>query len=917
MDFFKYNGFSRLSKAFIIIALCCTLSLCKTPPAPVETPPEPQEQTEVLPSTPTTEPQNNVWSVLKTGDTEKSKAFFMGEVDVHATDADGKTPLHYAAEAKNPQLATFFLAMGAEIDALDKEQRTPLAISISLKDPSVTRILVAGGADIFHPMPGNTTPAEESLKDLNLLTEIIKTESSIKKTNAANKNILDIALSHPESLPHMQSAEQLILKGAYSVDPLFVYLAPAVRTSNYNIRIADGITPLHFAARQGYIGLIQFIVDKDADVNLKTASGSTALHEAAMSGNANAMRLLIEKGADVNAQDAKGNSVMHIAIPFASHQAILSLLLENGANPNLRDEHGESPLHIVIKLNRTPNVLQTLLDGKADVSIRNIEGKTPLFLAIEEGKGAYITLLLVAKSDIFAADNTGLTPFEKVLIEKSPLLPLFITLETVLQSDGAGNTILHIAVKNSADTDTISSILEKGAFIDTRNKEGDTSLHIAVQQDDERTGGMLLSKGADIFAVNASGDSPLYTAFFPSDGKVRQWLLTRDTLAMRDGLGNTALHYAAQWKLDEYIPLMVNLGSEVDAQNATGETPLFTAVRYNSPSTLETLVANGASINKRDKVGNTALHAAVRWNSRDAGMTLIALNIDVNAHALNGKAALHDAVRFGYTDMEMLLTGNDANINVRDADGNTPLMEAIASGFIEPARRFMVLGAEVNSRNTAGDTPLHLAVKTNRRDIAEMLLNLGASIHARNAQGQTPFRLALITSPDMTTLLLADNRVLLADDYGLSPLHIAVSDRTSTPAVEAIINQHARLSAVDSEGKTPLRLAVDKKDWDIAKLLTTAGSDVFAEAIDGRSPARLSLDNGQVAIAALFSNQTIREADRSGNTILHYAAQYGTVAEVRQLLELGADKTVQNISGDTPADTAIRWKRADIANALR
>ncbi|MDR0785282.1 MAG: ankyrin repeat domain-containing protein, partial [Treponema sp.] len=909
MVFFKYIGFSRFFKALIIIALCFTLSICEStpPPASAETPSRPQEQT------PAPKPQDDVWSVLKTGDTEKSKAFFTGEFDVHATDDQGKTPLHYAAETKNPQLATFFLAMGAEVDALDKQQRTPLAVSIDLKDPSVTRILVAGGADIFHPMPGNVTPAEESLKNLSLLMEVVKTESSIKKTDAEGKNLLDIALSHPESLPYMQSAEHLILKGAYSGDPLFAYLAPAVRTSNYNIRIADGVTPLHFAARQGYLGLIQFLISKDADVNLKTASGSTALHEAAMSGNMNALRILIENGADVNAQDAKGNSVMHIAIPFASHQAILFLLLENGANPNLRDEHGESPLHIVIKLNRAPDVLQTLLNGKADASIRNIEGKTPLFLAIEEGKGAYISLLLAAKADIFAADNTRLTPFEKVLIEKSPLLPLLITTETVLQSDGAGNTILHIAVRNRADADSISSILEKGAFIDTRNKEGDTSLHITVQQDDEETGSLLLSKGADVFAVNASGASPLYAAFFPPDGRARQWILTKDTLTAQDGLGNTALHYAAQWKLDRYIPLMVEFGSNIDAQNATGETPLFIAVKYNSSSTVRILVTNGALINKRDKVGNTALHAAVRWKSMDAGAALIALNIDVNAHALNGKTTLHDAVRLGYTDMETLLTRNGADIDVRDADGNTPLMEAIAVGFIDPVKRLAALGADVNTRNTAGDTPLHIAVKTNRQDIATALLNLGASIHARNAQGQTPFRLALITSPEMTALLLADNRVLLSDDYGLSPLHIAISGKAPTPMIETIIGQRAGLSAVDSEGKTPLRLAVEQEDWDIAKVLVEAGSDVFADAVDGRNPARLALDKGRFAIAALFSNQAILKADRSGNTILHYAAQYGNTEEVKQILELGADKTAQNISGDAPADVAARWKRPNIA----
>jgi ankyrin repeat protein len=875
----------------------------------------------VLIEAPAAPVDSDVWSVLKSGNGEKARGFFTGEVDVHAVDSDGMTPLHYAADNRDSQLATFFIAMGAEVDALDKQGRTPLAISALKKDGPTTQTLVAGGADIFHTMPGGTSPAAIALADSGLLSALLKTPATITATDTRGKTLLDLALERPDSQAHMLSAEKLILAGSYSAEALFPYLAPAVRSSNYNIRIADGITPLHFAARQGYTGLIAFLLDKDVDVNVKTAAGSTPLHEAAMSGTVPSMEMLIRKGADVNAQDANGNSVMHIAIPPASHQAALALLLANGANPNLRDEYGNSPLHIVITLNRDPAIVATLLQGGADVSIRTIDGKTPLYLAIEEGKSVYIPLLLQYRSDIFAADNGGLTPFEKVLKEKSPLLPLLITPETVVQSDGSGNTVLHIALKNAADVEIVKTILDKGALVNARNKEGDTGLHLVVRQNNEAMGALLLSRGADIFAPNSKGESPLYLAFFSPGGRVRQWLLTPETLSVRDGLGNTALHYAAQWKLDQYIPLMVSLGADVEAQNATGEPPLFTAVKYNSPSTIRVLLTSGASIDQRDKLGNTALHAAVRWNGRNAGAALISAGIDINAHALNGKTALHDAVRLSVTDLELLLTTNKADIDIRDAEGNTPLMEAIAGSSsalaVASAERLAALGADVSTRNAGGDTPLHLAVKMDRSDLAASLLKLGASIHARNAQGQTPFRLALVTSPALVTLLLSQNRVLLADDDGLSPLHVAIRDRAPLPMVQAIIDQKARLSAIDAAGKTPLRLALDQENWSLATLLAEAGSDVFSEAGDGRSPSTMALDKGKNAITALFSGVAIAAKDRSGNTILHYAAQYGTLDEVSQLLGLGADIAAKNISGDTPADVAARWKRPDIANALK
>jgi ankyrin repeat protein len=920
--------------AFVSIAV---FSGCATNPPDAPVPQEtPVEETE------------DVWALLSRGESDKARPFFMGKVDVNALDSSGRTPLHLAAENRDPALAAFFISLGARVNALDGEGRTPLDISSERLDSPTARVLVQAGGDIHH-LKGQNSPAIIGIRNggdfLKALLDPVSVETadaggrnilhlasaagrtgsvdiilshtkSVNQRDNEGKSALDLALERTDSAAHAQIAERLILAGAWAENPLYTYFAPAVRSSNYNIRSADGMAPLHYMAREGYTGYITFLLENGADANIKNASGAAPLHEAARSGNVRIMEMLLDQGAEVNTQDAKGNSALHIAIPPASYQEALTLLLARGANPNLRDEHGESALHIAVILNRPPEAIGTLLSGGADVSIRNIEGKTPLYLAVQEERINLIPLFLSWKSDIFAADNNGLTPFEKALLEKPGVLPSLITSETVLQSDSAGNTILHIVLSRRADTETAGLILDKNAPVNARNKEGDTSLHLAVRLKEQKSGELLLSRGADIFAPNAKGESPLYLSF-PRPGEnasnLRRWMLTPQTLAVRDGLGNTALHYAAQWQADPWIPLLIQLGSDTASANATGETPLFTAVKYNAPSTIRTLVGAGANLHDRDSLGNTCLHAAVRWNAVDSAAALIDLGIDINSHALNGKTALHEAIRLGIGDIETLLISRGADIEVRDADGNTPFMEAVLAGFPAAMERLVEQGADPNVRNFRGDTPLHLASVMERTDMANLLLGWGLSIHARNAQGRTPFQNALVSSPRMVRTLLTKDRLSSPDDNGSSPLHIAVQEKAPLIMLRTMLEMGARTSSIDAEGRTPLRLAVDMREWEAAKLLTESGSDVFLAARDGKTPAGTALNCGDEGVRSLFSGKAINARDASGNTILHYAAQGGNTNAIVQLIKLGANKDSKNIASESPADIARRWRHPEAA----
>jgi ankyrin repeat protein len=926
-----------------LCGLCIVFSLfvsCASPP-----PPPPEEDA-----------GNDVWSLLEKGEFDDAKEFFVGQTRIDSTDTKGRTPLHISVEAGDYEMTAFFIAQGAAVDLPNKENRTPLSMAVEQRDGRIARALIEAGADIHRRQPGRPTPAVASIAAGGELLRTILTPAVLQSVDADGrtmlhlaaiegnpeatqiildekaklrdnnltavdkdgKTALNLALEQVGSKKHFDVAEKLILTGAVSGSPVYAYLAPAVRSSNYNIRIGDGIAPLHFAAGEGYIGMAQYLLEKNADINVKNASGATPLHEAARSGNLLVMDLLLQQGADVRARDARGNTPLHIGVPEVYHQEVLSLLLRWGADPNARDEYGESPLHILISLNRRPEVLNPLLEGGADVSIRNSEGKTALYLAVQENRIDSIGPLLRYNSDIFAADNNGVTPFALAMQRKDRALSALITEETTLRSDSQGNTVLHLAVAAHADPAIVKNILDKKALINARNNAGNTALHFAARDDLQETGEMLIEHGADIFAANANGESPLYLSFPEKipPGKVRQWMINPITILARDGAGNSILHYAAQWKLDAHIPMIVSSGVNPNVPNAMGEPPLFMAVKTDSQSTILTLLTAGAYIDARDHQGNSSLHAAVRWNAVNAAQTLLGRAANINAYALNGKTALHDSIRWGIIRIESLLIDKGADLEVRDNQGNTPFMEAIIAGRIASVERLHRLGADIAVRNNQGDTPLHIAVAQDRIDLVSLLLGWGAKIYAKNILERTPFQVALATSRRMVSTLLTPNRIGESDDNGHSPLHIAILSGADEETLGTIIDMGGRVSSVDQDGKTPLHLALERNKWDHAKLLTDRGSNVFAVAGDGKSPAEIAIARGRDAINAIFSGRAIAAQDPSGNTILHYAAQTGAPDLVALLIELGANKTIRNISAESPGDVALKWRRLDIAAML-
>jgi ankyrin repeat protein len=98
----------------------------------------------------------------------------------------------------------------------------------------------------------------------------------------------------------------------------------------------SGRTAMQLAVREGYIDIVNILIDAGADINIKDElRGETALHIAVFNGYFKIMHLLLLRGADVDIQ-ATGSgltSLMH-ACQYGNNDMV-ELLLDFGADVNI------------------------------------------------------------------------------------------------------------------------------------------------------------------------------------------------------------------------------------------------------------------------------------------------------------------------------------------------------------------------------------------------------------------------------------------------------------------------------------------------------------------------------------------------------------------------------------------------------
>ena len=260
-----------------------------------------------------------------------------------------------------------------------------------------------------------------------------------------------------------------------------------------------------------------------------------------------------------------------------------------------------------------------------------------------------------------------------------------------------------------------------------------------------------------------------------------------------------------------------------------------------------------------------SLASLIQRGDRKAAIERIRAGADVNEAQPDGTRPIHWAVF--KVDYELLdaLIAKKAKADVTNEFGATPLAEAVKVTDARMVKTLLDAGAGVEGANLDGETALMLAIKTGELPLVQMLINAGANVNTvEKEHKQTPLMYAAAADKnagEMVKLLLSkgadvkprslsydwpshfsdEPRVQYHPFGGLTALLYAARDGCYD-CVEALIAKGADLNVPTPEGVTPLMIALDNDNNDIAKLLLDHGANPGVWDWYGRTALYIAID---------------------------------------------------------------------------
>jgi uncharacterized protein len=153
------------------------------------------------------------------------------------------------------------------------------------------------------------------------------------------------------------------------------------------------------------------------------------------------------------------------------------------------------------------------------------------------------------------------------------------------------------------------------------------------------------------------------------------------------------------------------------------------------------------------------------------------------------------------------------------------------------------------------------------------------------------------------------------DPNSLPGLYVALRD-SSLKAAEVLIDwPNTKVEIRTDKDESPLMIAALKGHLRLAKKLIARDADVNKT---GWTPLHYAATGGHLEIMQLLLDHDayIDAESPNGTTPLMMAAQYGTPAAAKLLLDAGADPTLKNQVGLTAVDFAYRADRQDLAELI-
>ncbi|XP_073840870.1 myosin phosphatase targeting subunit 75D isoform X2 [Musca autumnalis] len=194
-----------------------------------------------------------------------------------AANEDGLTALHQCCIDNNVEMLKLLLEYGANVDAQDSDKWTPLHAAATCGHLELVRILIDHGANLLAVNTDGNMPYD--LCDDENTLDYIEAEMSKR---GVTQELIDETRS---------ATERQMLKDLQEVSK---------NGGDLEHPDEQGATPLHIAAANGYIKVVEFLLEQHVNVDAVDKDMWSPVHAAACWGHLEVLEMLAQCGADLN-----------------------------------------------------------------------------------------------------------------------------------------------------------------------------------------------------------------------------------------------------------------------------------------------------------------------------------------------------------------------------------------------------------------------------------------------------------------------------------------------------------------------------------------------------------------------------------------------------------------------------------------
>ena len=431
--------------------------------------------------------------------------------------------------------------------------------------------------------------------------------------------------------------------------------------TDVNAAQVDGMTALHWAARQNDLETAQMLIKAGAKVDIATRYGVTPVYLAALNGNAAMIDSFLRAGVDPNGANPGGETTLMTATRTGNLEAV-NLLIQRGANINAREgQRGQTALMWAV-LENHPDVARLLIEKGADVNAQTV-------VVIPDG----ITAEPAATSGNIGANGPG-----------------FYRARAVPTPSGAMSPLLFAAREGNQEMARI--LLDANADINLASANGSPPLVVAITNNHIGLAIAFLERGANPnLADKFWKRTPLYAAI-----EMRNLDFTRESPPpLADAVEPMELIRVLLAKGADpnarvnTTPVRGFMQGSANWVNFDGQTAFIRAALAGDVTLMRLLLERGADPNIKTNEGSTALMAAAGVNFvvsqtfthsneeyLEAARLCLEKGNDVNAVNNQGITAMHGATNRGFDEMVKLLAAAGSRLDVADKQGRTPMTYA-------------------------------------------------------------------------------------------------------------------------------------------------------------------------------------------------------------------------------------------------